>query len=647
MNQRYIDFEGSDSGRSRCESDDSLQLRSSRRIGLPQPHPLSSLSQFILEHIYKLSASSKRNDDNSILLSLLSIMALIENSEGFEIVTLILQANMIDKLLKIVSSNVNRTVLMAVYHILERLTTVSAAIVSRIMVPDFMWKSLSLISLADDELALNVLNVLYNSAIVGNDYCAFEVRCDVAAHLLRYLRACQPSTVVRNEKSCCGKLELADSRKQTIATCLLLLTALIKVSFPEALKEEVVAACVPYFLCGNKNVKLLALKYARHFVTKSKMEDFLQFSLQNNQMDASDTTRVPVLSYLVDLLREKQVDYEQNVRVFHVLRRVCADIRDQVEHQKGTTHPEPSRLRIVEGEAMAIFRNCLKTIGTILAIFSEIAYKSEETEQVSTNEGTPPPTMSAERDYEYFRTAVETNSQLEEPFHLLTPVQTAIRQYNLRPPLAYRDSIRKFVLHDTVDHTLLYNDVQELKNAQQALVKNVLFIVGNAYGGTRPHVAIILSSLLPNYPAIEATKKVIVTLQTFFCRLPLKSRKEMMRCIYVLTHLPPEHQLVLVESELLRLAWNHRFVLNSDAAKYLVHSFVKLLSQNDLSSPAVATVLLRWIQNEPFTSELEEMCNHESPAIRVCYHYLRTFLGTIPTQSLVAVPPLPNSQSST
>ncbi|KAK2962346.1 hypothetical protein BLNAU_2589 [Blattamonas nauphoetae] len=581
-------------------------------------------------------------------------MALIENTEGFEIVTVILQANMIDKLLKI----------MAVYHILD--PSVSVAVVSRIMVPDFLWKSLSLISPVDDALALNVLNVLYNSAVAGNDYCAFEVGCDVTAHLLRYLHACQPLSVVRNEKSCCGRLELEESRKQTIATCLLLLTALIKVSFPNTLKKEVVAACVPYFLSGNKNVKLLALKYARHFVLKSEMGYFLQFSLQNNQMDAPDTTRIPVLSYLVDLLREKQIDYEQNVRVLHVFRRVCADIRYQIGHQKGTAQPEPSRLRIVEGEVMAIFRNCLKTIGTILAIFGELTYKSEELEQTvidtgiylqlgrlldwsvtATNEGTPPPTMSTEEDYEYFRAAVETDSQLKEPFCLLEPLQTAFRQHNLWPPLAYRDSIQKFVLHDTVDHTLLYKDVLELKNAQESLMKNVLFIVGNALGGTPAHVQIVLSSLLPNHPAIETTRKVIDCLQTFFYRLPLKLRKGMMRCIYLLSDLPPEHQLVLVESKLLRLAWNHRFVLNCDAAKYLVHSFKRLLSQNDESSPAVATVLLKQIEKESFAVELDEMCNHESPAIRACYRRLRTFLGTIPKQCLIAVPSMPNCPSST
>ncbi|KAK2941160.1 hypothetical protein BLNAU_23925 [Blattamonas nauphoetae] len=147
--------------------------------------------------------------------------------------------------------------------------------------------------------------------------------------------------------------------------------------------------------------------------------------------------------------------------------------------------------------------------------------------------------------------------------------------------------------------------------------------------------------------AIEATRKVIDCLQTLFSRVHENNRKDMMRCVYVLADLPPEHQLVLVESELLWLAWNHRFVLKSDAAKYLVHSFKQLLSQNDTPSPAVATVLLRQIQNRSFASDLDRMCNHQLPDIRECYERLRTFLGTIPTQGLIAVPSLPVNRSST
>ncbi|KAK2941156.1 hypothetical protein BLNAU_23921 [Blattamonas nauphoetae] len=534
------------------------------------------------------------------------------------------------------------------------------------MVPDFLWKSLSKISLADDALALSVLNMLYNSAITGDDYCAFEVGCDVTAHLLRYLFTCQPSTVVRNEKSCCGKLELAESRKQTIETCLLLLTALIKESFPEALKEEVVAACVPYFVSSDREIQLLALKYARHFVSKSKMETFLQFSLPNNQMDASDQTRIPVLSYLVDLLREKQVDYEQNVRAFHVLRRVCADIRDQLKQQEGWPQSEPTCLRTVESDVMAIFRNCLKTIGSVLVIFGEIAYLSEELEQIVidsgfypslgrlldwsiivTSDGTPPPTMSAGDDYEYFRTAVETDSELEEPFDVLEPIKTAFRQHSWRRPLAYRDSLRKFVLHDTVDHTLFMPDVLALINAQYSLMKNVLFIVGNAFGGTPAHAEIALFSLFPGFPATEATRKVIVTLQTFFSRLPLKLMKDLMRCVYVLADLPPEHQLVLVESELLQFVWGRRRDLKSGTASFLVDSFILLLQPNDESSPAVARALLERIGNESFASDLDQMCNHRLPDIRECYERLRTFLETISKDCLFTVPSLPVNRSST
>ncbi|KAK2944613.1 hypothetical protein BLNAU_20471 [Blattamonas nauphoetae] len=383
MHRRFVDFEGFDVERNQCESDiRSIRLRSSRRIGLRQENPLDRPRQIFVHHLFGLSTSLEKEDNDSLLSTLSSIQFLTENSDNDEIVTVFLQENVIDKLLGIVSLHEDGAVLNAVYSLLARLTCVSAAVVSKIMVPDFLSTSLSLLSSADDGLTLIVLNVLYNSAVAGDDYCAFEVENDVTAHLLRYLLTCQPSTVVRNEKSCCGRLELEESRQQTIATCLLLLTELIKVSFPEALKEEVVTGCVPYFLSGNRHVQLLALKYARHFVSNSENEYFLQFSLPNNQMNASDPTRITVLSYLVDLLREKQIDYEQNARVFHVFRRVCADINDQLMDPERTTRAEPSCLRTVESDMMSVFQNCLKTIGTILAIFGELAYFSEEHEQV-------------------------------------------------------------------------------------------------------------------------------------------------------------------------------------------------------------------------------------------------------------------------
>ncbi|KAK2964286.1 hypothetical protein BLNAU_817 [Blattamonas nauphoetae] len=555
----------------------------------------------------------EKEDNVSLLSTLTSIQVLTENSDHDAIVTVILQANMIDKLLEIVSSKEDGTVLMAVYDILERLT--------------------------DDGLTLNVLNVLYYSAVADKDHCAFEVGCDVTAHLLRYLLACQPSSIVRNEKSCCGKFELEESRQQTIATCLFLLKTLIKVSFPETLKEEVVAACVPYFVSWDRHVQRLALKYARRFIAKSEMKYFLQFSFPNNQTDASDTTNIRVISCLVDLLREKQMDYEQNVRVYHVFRRVCADIRDQVKQKQGTAQPEPSRLRIVEREVMTKFQNLMKTIGTILAIFGEIAYKSEELEQTmidsglypqlgrlldwsitATSEGAPPPTMSAECDYEDFGEALETDSLLEEPFDLLEPLKTTIRQHDLWPPLAYRDSIRRFGLLDTVGGALYMPHILALISAQYSLVKNVLFILGNTLSGTHGQVEIVLSSLFPNCTATEATRKVIVTLQTLYSRVQVEYRKEMMRCISVLAGLPREHQSVLVRSELLWLSWNDRMDLDGDAAKYLVDSFVRLLSQNDESSPTVASVLLRWVKTRSFALELEQMCNYRLPGTRECYH---------------------------
>ncbi|KAK2954577.1 hypothetical protein BLNAU_10428 [Blattamonas nauphoetae] len=517
--------------------------------------------------------------------SLSSIVTLTENCDDDEIVSLMLQANTIDKLLGIVSSNEDSGVLYTVYSLLARLTCVSAVAVSKMMVPPFFSKSLSLISQANDDLTLQVLHVLYHSALAGDDFCAFEVGNDVTAHLLRYLLACQPISVGRNERSCCGTLKLEEGQKQTVATSLLLLTKLIKVLFPGTLHETAVAACVPYFLSSDRRVQLLALKYARHLVTDLDNEHFLKSSLPNNQMNAENTTWIPVLNYLIDLVKEKQMDFEQNVKVFHVFRRMCADFRNQLGHPNGMTQPEISCLETVEDDMMTIFQYCLKTIGAILAIFGEIAYLSEAHEQividtgiypllgelldwsiVVTSDGIPLPSMSAEEDYEYFRAAVTTDSQLDEPFHLLTSLKAAFRQHNLRPPLSYQDSIRTFTLDDILDNTLSIDDAQRLKRAKDSLLKNVLFFLGNSLGGTPAHAEIVLSSLFPDMSATEATMKVVDCLQTILLRLPQKSLKELMRCIYVLASLPPEHQSVLAESEMMLLAWNHRMDLNSDAA---------------------------------------------------------------------------------
>ncbi|KAK2951304.1 hypothetical protein BLNAU_13791 [Blattamonas nauphoetae] len=272
MHQRFLDIEDSDQPHwhsnaegGECESDaHPIRLRSSRRNGLYRHNDIDSPRQNIFHPLFELSTSLKQEDESSLLSTLSSIRLMSESCDDDEVVTLIMQANIIDKLLGIVSSNEDGGVLTAVYSLLARLTCVSIAVVSRIMVPAFLSKSLSLISPVTDALTLQVLNVLYHSALAGDDFCRFEVGSDVTAHLLRYLLACQPSSVGRNDRSCCGRLELEEGRKQTISTSLLLLTTLIKVSFPRTLKETVVAACVPYFLSSDRHIQLLVLKYARH-----------------------------------------------------------------------------------------------------------------------------------------------------------------------------------------------------------------------------------------------------------------------------------------------------------------------------------------------------------------------------------------------
>ncbi|KAK2947208.1 hypothetical protein BLNAU_17842 [Blattamonas nauphoetae] len=470
MHQRFIDVEGSVVEADNHESDgDSIQLRSSRRNILLQPKLLDSLSQSISDHISKLSASLEKKDDVSLLSTLASIVTLTENSDDVEIVTVFLEENMIDRLLEIVSSNEDAAVLMAVYSLLALLTCVSVAVVSRIMVPDFLSKSLSLISPEDDDECL------------GSD------------------------------KDSCSPLSggLVERDADGLRT-----------------KRESVSR-VPAIVC----------RHQRPSGSRKRCDENISELLEDDWDDSCD-----------------------------------------------------------------LWGACIFVRGT----------------------GT------AGDDYEYFRAAVETDSQLEEPFDLLEPLKTAFRQHNFQRPLAYRESIQKFVLHDTVDHTLLIPHVLALINAQYSLMKNVLFLVGNALGGTTAHAEIVLSSLFPGFPATEATRKVIDYLQTLFCRLPLKLMKDLMRCVYVLADLPPEHQSVLVESEMLQFVWDRRRDLKSGAASFLVDSFILLLDPNDESSPTVARALLERIENESFASELDCMCNHRLPDVRECYERLRTFLETIP-----------------
>ncbi|KAK2960013.1 hypothetical protein BLNAU_4896 [Blattamonas nauphoetae] len=498
MHQRFVNFEGSDSEDILNPRDDHpIQLRSSRRNKLSQQNPLDTPRPSIFHHIFELSTSLEKEDDVSLLSILSSIMVQTETSDDDdEVVTVILQTNVLEKLLGIVFSHEDEAVLMAVYSLLARLTSVSTAVVSRIMVPAFLSKSLSRISTVNDGLTLQVLHVLYQAALTEDDFGRFEVKSDVTSHLLQYLRACQPSSVGRNERSCCGTLELEESRKWTVSMCLLLLTALIKVSFPDDLKEEVVTACVPYFPSRDRHVQLLALKYARHFVSDSENEYFLQFPLPNNQMNPEDTTWIPVIDYLVDLVKEKRMDFDQNVRVFHVFRRVCADIREQLGHPERASCPE---------------------------IFDD------------------------------------------------------------------------------------WDDSSDLRGA-------FIFFRGT---GT----------------ATEATMKVIEYLQAIISRLPLKSMVELMRCVYLLASMPTEHQFVLIRSEMLQLAWNHRGNLNTKAANYLVHSFKRLLSPNNESSHTVATALLEQFTNESFVMELDRMCDNKYPTLRKCYCRLRTSIHASITEA--------------
>ncbi|KAK2954566.1 hypothetical protein BLNAU_10417 [Blattamonas nauphoetae] len=56
------------------------------------------------------------------------------------------------------------------------------AVVSRIIIPAFLSKSLSLITPVNDDLTLQVLHVLYHSALAKDDFCRFEVGSDVTVH---------------------------------------------------------------------------------------------------------------------------------------------------------------------------------------------------------------------------------------------------------------------------------------------------------------------------------------------------------------------------------------------------------------------------------------------------------------------------------
>ncbi|KAK2940431.1 hypothetical protein BLNAU_24653 [Blattamonas nauphoetae] len=383
-------------------------------------------------------------------------------------------------------------------------------------------------------------------------------------------------------------------------------------------------------------------------------------------MDPENTAWIPVLHYLVDLLKEMQVDFEQYVKVLHVFRRVCADIRNQLMHPEGTGQPELSCLETVEDDIMLGFQKCLKTIGTVLVIFGELIFLSPENEQIAidtgiypllgemldwlivvTREGTPPVPMSAEEDYEYFRAAVETESELEKPFHLLYPLKIAFRQHNLRPLLPYRSSIPNFVVDDAVDEILSIYHILELNRTKDSLLNNVLYLLGNALGGTPALVEVVLSSLFPDVSATEATRKVIDRLQAILFRLPMDSLKELMRCIYLFATMPLEHQSVLVESGMLLLAWNHRWDLGPGGTRYLVHSFMVILRPTAESSHTVAMALQEQIENDSFEMELDQMCQHSSPNIRKSYQHLRTFLETIPKRSLCDILSMSDYGSST
>ncbi|KAK2951939.1 hypothetical protein BLNAU_13177 [Blattamonas nauphoetae] len=480
MRQRSIDLERSDPKGNGHDSDDhSIRLRSSRRNELLHQKPLDLARQKLFQQIYECSASLDKEDGTPLLSKLSSIRVEIKNlDDDDEIVKKILQINIIDKLLEIVSSHDDVAILIAVYSILARLTYASVKVVSIKMAPDFLAKSLSLISPANATLTLNV-------AVADDDYCEFEVKSDVTVPLLQYLHACQPTSVGRNEKSCCGTFKLEESLEQPISKSLLLLATLIKVSFPDTLKHDVMKTCVPYFLSSNKHVQLMALNCARHFVSKSEIEYFLQFPLPNNQMKPNDTIEIPVLVYLVNLLGEKRLDFDDNVKAWQVFRQKYAKLRPRLEPPEGMTQAVSSYSRTIDGGIISVLQNCLKTIGTVLAIFGQLVYLSEEREQIV-------------RITEICRLGELLDWSIAVTKEKTTPPSTPNKGGSedfQPPPLIYQSIIQQFMQDDTENDTLLRNYILGLNKTESYLLDNVLFLLGNALGKAAVHTELVLSSL--------------------------------------------------------------------------------------------------------------------------------------------------------
>ncbi|KAK2961414.1 hypothetical protein BLNAU_3535 [Blattamonas nauphoetae] len=506
------------------------------------------------------------------------------------------------------------------------------------MTPAFVEKSLSLVSPNNNKLTKHIFNIFYWSVDSRPRLGDFLKECNSELVLMNYLAACQPTSLDTNPNSFCATFSVDKDRESPIHLCFKLLCKVIEdESLPEDLPPLYLSSTVPYILCSTSTIRNRALSFLQKLAVHKQNIQIVNFSLPHNPAVNADSSEVSVLTYLIHLMREKQEELTQLVRVSHVLNRII--------HARRPTLPARNRnIALVEKYEESVqttlereIISCLKTLARIPAFLSRFISTSEENEMIMINSGAYPfvgqflrwalfllsPDHAKlgidhlEGDYQSFLTACTTPEYiLPRPFNILDQLKSTHSPTRLKqqftPPNTGQDGS---VPNPTEQHNKVLNS-STVFTAKQNMTRELLFFLSNAFSGTAEHVDILLASLFPEAQAVEAKIEVMNCLTTMLSYASHGGTTEAMQCIRALACGPADLQLLLIQTGTLIQAWNARTNFNENAIRCLADTFIVLLLKQDSEHAPVATALVEQMNTEAFRDELHEMCQSKQEYVK-------------------------------
>ncbi|KAK2949539.1 hypothetical protein BLNAU_15521 [Blattamonas nauphoetae] len=611
IDQRFPSF---DTG----EEADSQSSESTIRLRRPrfQQHPgYSGDTNLLPEHqdLLNLLTKLESQEKSTLVKTLHLINEIVRDEEDEQAKTFIQQVNTIQTLLNIVLTSETPEVLTLVYTIIASLSSHSHPTVSTVMTPEFVERSFSLLSVADDFLAQEILLVIFYSASLDKEYKLFLIECGTETHLLNYLTACHPVTVEANPNSCCARFRVTDTRASVVTLCFRCLTLFFQDSFPQHLVVKMISASAPFFLCGYESVQIYSLRYAEQFIPHSSKSQLEQITLPNNRTDPTNTAGIPVLNYLICLLREKHEELLGLLRTLRLLKRL-------------SRHVVVVDREHIQREVKIGIETCLKTSSSVLSIFGRLVTLSEEYQQFLIPSGIYPfvgslfdrivsfvtsgwdsiGAESLEADTQYFLAACNSpTTVLDPPFTLLETIRTSLFSLPTAKQHLYRNKMNESLEYKPLIHEVLTSQPGVI-TAADSMIHSFLFFLSHWFSVPGHHSEIVLASLFPDMENMDAKRKVCQCLCDIIPRESKSLLTETLCCISFLASGCLDLQCMLIESGALVQAWNARRHFVGSAMKYFVDCMISILRQDDQKVQS-ARVLQEWVMSDTFEGELYEM----------------------------------------